>query len=179
MRNSRAMAITAMSVATLLTAGTACKRHKHVTVETEEEAPLLATVVNVADPKAAPQLLTGFYGIEQNAWRWTSGRFSALLRPPRTATSKGAELELHFTIPDVVISKLHALSLAASVNGTPLSPESYTQAGQFTYSRDVPARLLGADSAKVDFAVDKTIPPSAADQRELGVIVSSVGFAAK
>jgi hypothetical protein len=71
------------------------------------------------------------------------------------------------------------MSLSASVNGTPLSPESYTLPGEFTYSRDVPANLLAGESAKVDFSLDKTMPPSGSDQRELGVVVSTVGLAPK
>jgi hypothetical protein len=31
----------------------------------------------------------------------------------------------------------------------------------------------------VDFALDKFLAPGAADQRELGVVVSSIGFEAK
>jgi hypothetical protein len=65
------------------------------------------------------------------------------------------------------------------VNGTPLSPESYTQPGEFTYTRDVPANLLVSELAKVDFSLDKTMPPSGSDQRELGVVVTTVGFEPK
>jgi hypothetical protein len=106
-------------------------------------------------------------------------QFSVLLRPPRTAAAKGAVLQLKFTIPEVALSKMKALSLSAYVNGTALTPESYTQAGEFIYSRDVPANLLVGDVARVDFSLDKTIPPSAADRRELGVVVSLVGFQPK
>lgn len=166
----------AMLIASLALAPLACNRHKRVTVQTEEEGPTLATIVHVADPQAAAQLLNGFYGVEQNSWRWTAGKFSVVLRPPRTAAAKGATLQLKFTVPEVVIAKLKALSLSASVNGTPLRPESYTLPGEFTYSRDVPAGLLAGESAKVDFSLDKTMPPTAGDQRELGVVVTTVGL---
>jgi hypothetical protein len=102
-----------------------------------------------------------------------------LLRPPRTAASNGAVLQLKFALPDGSMAKLKAVSLSAYVNGTALAPESYTQAGQFIYSRDVPANLLTGDVARVDFSLDKTMPPSAADRRELGVVVSMVGFQPK
>jgi hypothetical protein len=175
-RSARALA----SLALILLLSPACKRHQRVVVQTtEEEAPMLASVIDVADPKVSPQLLSGFYGVEQNAWRWTAGRFSAVLRPPRSAADKGATLELHFTIPEVVISKVTVISLSASVNGTPLSPETYTKAGQYTYTREIPAHTLAGESAKVDFAVDKTMQPSGPDRRQLGIIVSSLGFVAK
>jgi hypothetical protein len=170
--------------AAILTAGLAfvplaCNRHKPVVVQTEEEGPILATIVHVADPRTAAQLLSGFYGVEQNSWRWTAGKFSVVLRPPRTAAAKGATLQLKFSVPQVVIAKLKAMSLSATVNGSPLSPESYTLPGEFTYTRDVPANLLVGDSAKVDFSLDKTMPPSASDQRELGIVASTVGLEPK
>lgn len=156
-----------------------CKRHRRVTVQTVEEAPALASVVATADPNAAVQLIGGFYGVEQNSWRWTAGKFIVILRPPRTAATNGAVLQLKFTIPPVALSKTKAVSLSAYVNGTALTPETYKQAGDFIYSRDVPANLLVGDQARVDFSLDKTIPPSAADRRELGVVVSLVGFQPK
>ena len=121
-------------------------------------------------------MLSGFYGVEQNAWRWTAGKFSVVLRAPRTAAAKGATLQFKFTVPEVAIAKLKALSLSASVNGTALTPESYTQPGEFIYTRDVPANLLAGESAKVDFSLDKTMPPTASDKRELGVVVTTVGL---
>ena len=156
-----------------------CKQHKRVTVETVEESPALASWVATADPHAATQLLSGFYGVEQNSWRWTAGRFSVRLRPPRTAATKGALLQLKFTIPDVSMAKLKAVSLSATVNGTALAPESYTKAGEYIYSRDVPANLLGGDVVRVDFSLDKAIPPGASDRRELGVVATTVGFQPK
>jgi|HubBroStandDraft_1064217.scaffolds.fasta_scaffold00862_11 hypothetical protein len=156
-----------------------CRRHRRVTVQTIEDAPPLASVVATADPHAGKQLVSGFYGIEQNAWRWTAGRFSVLLRPPRMAAASGAVLQLKFAVPDGVLAKMKSVSLSAYVNGTALTPETYTQAGQFIYSRDVPSSLLAGDVARVDFSLDKTVPPSAADRRELGVVVSLIGFQPK
>jgi len=176
---SRPAVAAAIAILCLALVPAACKRHKKVIVQTTEEEPALASVVATADPNLASQLVSGFYGIEQNSWRWTSGRFSVVLRPPRTAAAKGAVLLLKFTIPPVAINKMKAVSLSAYVNGTALPPESYTQAGQYTYSRDVPADLLTGDVTKVDFSLDKTMPPTAADRRELGVVVSLVGLQPK
>lgn len=167
-----------MTLSLAIAAG-GCKRHRRVTVQTVEEAPVLASVVATADPLAAKQLVSGFYGVEQNSWRWTGGRFSVLLRPPRTAAANGAVLQLKFAVPDAALSKLKGVSLSAYVNGTALPPETYTRAGQFIYSRDVAANLLAGDVARVDFSLDKTIPASAGDGRELGVVVSLVGFQPK
>ena len=140
---------------------------------------MLASVVHVADPRVSAQLVSGFYGIEGNAWRWTAGKFTVLLRPPRGAAQNGAMLQVKFSVPDPVIARLKTVSLSASVAGTKLPPETYTQAGEFTYSRELPAAALAGDAVKVDFALDKAIPPGAVDQRELGVVVTTVGLEPK
>ncbi|MGD0365389.1 MAG: hypothetical protein ABSC93_31285 [Bryobacteraceae bacterium] len=175
-RVSIGAAILVLSLA-LVPAG--CKRHKPVTARTVEEAPPLASTIATADSRTAAQLVSGFYGIEQNSWRWTAGRFSVLLHPPQNAGTKGAMLQLKFAIPDVSLAKLKTITLTAYVNGTPLPPETYTQAGQFLFSREVPANLLVDDTARIDFSVDKTMPPTPADRRELGVVVSMVGLQPK
>jgi hypothetical protein len=162
----------------LLPAG--CNRRDAVPAgQTEEEAPRLATVLHVADPRADQQLVSGFHAIEQNSWRWTEERFSVLLRPPRDAAQNGAVLYLKFNVPEAVSQKLGAMALEATVAGTPLGKESYTMPGEFTYSRETPAALLAGESVRVDFALDKSLPPGEHDQRNLGVIVTAVGFEAK
>lgn len=158
-----------------------CKhRERRVRVEqTEEEGAALASVIRTGDPRVAPQLLKGFYPIEENSWRWTMGQFSVALRPPRNAATKGATLHFKFTLPEAVISHVKAITVSASVAGTALPPETYTKAGEFDYARDVDAKLLAGDSVTVEFALDKFIPAGVVEQRELGVIATSAGFAAK
>jgi hypothetical protein len=157
-----------------------CRSKPKVKVQaTEEEAPQLASMVHVADPRVATQLISGFYPIEDRAWRWTSGKFSVLLRPPRASAEKGAVLQLKFAVPDPIIARLKTVAISATLNGTNLPAETYTQAGEFTYTRDVPPKVMSGEAVKVEFALDKSLPPSPQDQRELGVVVSAVGFEPK
>jgi hypothetical protein len=154
----------------------ACKSKDRVTVQTEEEAPRLATMLAMNDPRAGAQLISGFYPTEGNAWRWTSGHPAAMLRPPLGAAQNGAVLKFKFNIPDVVMKKVKSMTLTATVNNTPLPPETYTQSGDYTYTRDVAASSLAGDSAKVEFAFDKFLPAGSVETRELAVIATSVGF---
>ena len=158
-----------------------CKRRERKVriQQTDEESATLASVIHMSDPKAAPQLLKGFHDIEEGAWRWTMGKFAVALRPPRNAAIKGATLHLRFTLPEAVISRVKAVSLAAVVNGASLSPETYTKAGEFDYSRDVDGKLLPGEAVNVEFTLDKFLPAGMIEQRELGVIATSVGFEAK
>src|SRR5215471_9410953 len=105
---------------------TACRRKETVKVEqTDEEGPRMASTVHTGDPKSETQLVNGFYGIEQGAWRWTAQRFSVVLRPPAGGAQRGATLNVQLTIPDAIISKLKTVALSGTVGNTPLSPETY------------------------------------------------------
>jgi hypothetical protein len=157
----------------------ACKpKRKRPPLEPISQTGMLASMINVADPHSTVQLTKGFYDIENGAWRWTARSFSATLRPPKDAAQNGARLVLKLAISDVVLQKLKSMRLSASVNGLELPPEEYTKAGEFTYSREVPPTALKSDAVMAEFTLDKALPPSASDQRELGVIVSAIGFEA-
>ena len=156
-----------------------CKRKQAVVQPAGQEAPRTASTIHMGDPQMAPQLIGGFYGIEQNAWRWTGRRFSLALRPPFGAAQKGATLQLRLTVPPVIVEKLKTVSLSATINGSALPPETYTQAGDYTYTREVAPALLAGESVRVDFQLDKSMPPSGADQRDLGLVVLSAGLELK
>jgi len=155
-----------------------CKR-KQASVQPAGGPPVMASTVHMGDPQTANQLIIGFYGIEDNAWRWTGRRFSLVLHPPFGASQKGGTLQLRLTVPPVIAEKLKAITLSATVAGAALPPETYTQAGDYTYTRDVPPALLAGDSVRVDFQLDKSMPPSGADLRELGVVVLTAGIEPK
>ncbi len=165
----------------LLACLSGCQPPASVPVETieEEDDHILASVVETAGENAWMQLVKGFHGVEQNAWRWTMSRFAVTLAPPEGAAEKGATLELKFAVPGPVIEKLGAITLTPSLAGTALDPETYAKSGSYTLERDLPAELLAGDAVTVEFALDKFLPPGEVDQRELGVIVSSVGLVAK
>jgi hypothetical protein len=164
---------------TLAFAPLGCKRKQSVVQPAGQDAPPMASTVNMGDPQIGNQLVSGFYGIEHNAWRWTGRRFSLVLRPPSGASQKGATLQLRLTVPPVIVEKLKTIALSATIGGNTLPPEIYTQAGDYTYRREVASALLAGESVRVDFQLDKSMPPSAADLRDLGVVVLSAGLGLK
>jgi hypothetical protein len=159
---------------TLAFAPLGCKRK-----QAGQAAPGMASTIHMGDPRTGTQLIGGFYGIEQNAWRWTARHFSLVLRPPSGASQKGATLQVRLTVPPAVIEKLTTISLSAAIGGSALPPESYTQPGDYTYTRGVAPALLAGESVRVDFQLDKSMPPSGADLRDLGVVVLSAGLEVK
>ena len=169
----------AVAAALLVLALSACKRKQVKVEQTDEEGPRLSSLVHTGDPKSETQLISGFYGIEQNAWRWTAQQFSVVLRPPAGAAQKGGTLNVQLAVSPATISQLKTVTLSASAGAAGLPPETYTQAGAFTYTRDVPAGELTGDTVRIDFHLDKALPPNGPDRRDLGLIVSSISLDAK
>jgi hypothetical protein len=172
----RAFALLALAVTV-----TACKgKHNRVTVQNEEEetAPQMASLVRMNDPKASAQMLSGFYGLENNSWRWTSGKFSVLLHTPPGAAAQGGVVTFTFSLPEVTIQRLKNIAITASVSGTKLKSAEYDKPGPNIFTADLPPSLLTGESVTIDFALDKTIPPDV-DKRELGVVAISVGISSK
>ena len=135
----------------------------------------LASVINVADPADSAQLVRGFSSVEADAWRWSTSKFSVVLRPPPGSAQNGAKLEMNFTLHDAV-SKLGPVTVSATINGTPIAPQTFSQPGDYTYSQDVPASALGSDVVTVEFSTDKAIEPTDKDKRELALIVKTIGL---
>ncbi len=174
--------LTCFGVAGLLGLTATCCRRGPETVPasaTQEETQELAGMIHVADPRASLQLVKGFHEVEQNAWRWTMARFAVTLRAPAGASQKGATLVLKGAVPDPVIAKLGPVTLTANVEGVPLAAETFSKPGEYTYRRDVPPAAFPAEAVMVNFALDKALAPGEADHRELGLVVTSVGFEAK
>jgi hypothetical protein len=168
-------AIPLLALMAIASAGCRMKKQPKVAVDDGQ----LSSVVTASDPRGAVQLVRGFHGVENQSWRWTMKHFTVTLRPPAGAAEKGGRLEFKFVIPDVMYNRVGDMTLSAQVNGVNLGPEKYSKAGEYVYSRDVAASALSGDAVSFDFSVDKGIPPTDADPRELALIATSIGLSAK
>jgi hypothetical protein len=163
-------------LAGLLLAAPACTHPDIHVTDTIEEAPRLASTIGMGDATAAGQLVSGFYDVEGGSWRWTAQKFAVNLGPPLHAARQGAVLELHLSVPKNSIDKLGRLSLSATAGGAALAPETYSKPGDYIYRRDLPAQILTGATVRVDFELDKAVPPGDVDKRELGIVASSVAL---
>ncbi len=134
--------------------------------------PSESASVLMKDPEAGGRL-RGFYQIESGAWRWTGRAFSIQMASPDPADSKPLRLVFAFYVPDVVTQQLGTVTLTAKVGGHELTPSVWPQSGRFTYVRNIEAGWLKPAGDRIDFSLDKAMPPSASDGRELGVIAVS------
>jgi hypothetical protein len=166
---------------TLVCSSPGCKHRKVAERQTVEEtgAPTLASTVRMGDPRGVVQLARGFHDIEAHAWRWTMRQFSVYLRPPPGSAQKGAVLTVNLTVPPAVLETEKSISLSASIDGNKLGAETWSKPGNYIYRCEVPGALLTGDSVRVDFDLDKAMPPNEKDARELGLVVSKVGLELK
>lgn len=165
-------------LAALAAAG--CKRVRHpnpaATIEEESE---LASAISVADPHDASQLLSGFYNLEDNAWRWSQKQFAVSLAPPANGAAVGATLQLNCDVPDVVAKQMLGVAITPTVGATKLKPMQLTKAGAQELRFEVPPEALKPAAVIVQFDLDKAIEPSNNDSRQLGVVVTRIGFVSK
>jgi hypothetical protein len=141
-----------------------------------EDAPPAVSAIDVADPSAAAQLLTGFYDVEMNKWRWAQKKFSVALKPPSGSERNGAKLVLKMYLPPIQTQLLGVITLRAEVDGTPLESRTFTAPGAYTYSSAVPSEALQSNLVTADFALDKAVTTLKTDAREMGTVVTWVGF---
>jgi len=122
-----------------------------------------ASYLRMSDPDAAPQLLSGFYPIENNAWRWIAGQGVVLLKASESAT----RFEMTFFIPDAAPAR----RITVALNDLTIADQAYPAPGRYVLS--APVRATGA--ARITVSVDQTFRPPG-DQRLLGVIVQELGL---
>jgi hypothetical protein len=134
--------------------------------------------VLTGDPRFARQL-EGFNQIEPGGWRWTTREFAVTLRAPDGSAQAGARLALQLFVPESSIQKLGAITLTARLGDRVVGSETYSVAGDHTFTRDLEPSWLKTGANRVAFALDKYVRPGPNDGRELGVVVSSAALEAK
>ncbi len=134
----------------------------------------LRTAMDVADPKVEDQLLFGFYDVSDNAWRWTARKFAVVLQRPDGSAESGARLCLRFFVPDNEIRTLGSVQITAQISAYRLRSMTINKGGSYEYVADIPKGALFAEILFVNFILDKAMPPSQKDARELGIVVSSI-----
>ncbi len=71
------------------------------------------------------------------------------------------------------------MTLSADAGGYKLPPETYAEAGNFTYSRHLDPAAVETNILPVKFSFDIATKPSASEARELGAVITSAGLSVK
>lgn len=115
------------------------------------------------------EFLQGVHPPEPGDWRWTGRKFSVRIwRSPLDQASSSISL----FIPDITVSSLGPVTVSASVNGTDLPAIVLGHPG--VHEMPIPPHLFIQGSARVDFALDRALPPDEIDQRERGLVLPSL-----
>lgn len=120
------------------------------------------------------RLTSGWYEPEQSGWRWTRKEFNLTLT--RDAHQTYRRMSIHVFVPDAVLEQLGAVTLSATVDGSALQPAIFDRPGNHVIHR--PVNLSGPTTTEhlFLFSLDKSLNQGRSDQRELGIIVSSIEF---
>ena len=162
----------------LLTLISGCKRKEEAPAPAAAPAKLSSEVA-AANPDSAVQLLRGFYPVEGNSWRWTMGQFAFALRPPEGSAAKGGILKIQFGVSEAVLSKMGPVAITVTAAGQSLGAETFAKPGDAVYQKEVPAALLTGESLTFEVKVEKPLPPTGADQRELAIVFNAAALTAK
>jgi tRNA (mo5U34)-methyltransferase len=127
----------------------------------------------LTDPAIGSGLLQGWHHLENGCRRWTDRRFSVALKgrkSPRMAA------KLRFIIPTSMLTRLGPFRLSARANGLHLPERFYETDGEHVYREEIPTAAMAGSEVRIDFDLDRALPPQDGDQRELGVLVNAVAF---
>jgi tRNA (mo5U34)-methyltransferase len=113
-------------------------------------------------------LLNGWHAPENEGWRWTEKRFAVHFLAASEARHK-CVLKLY--LPDELLTESSPFSIEAFAGGESLGKDEYTSSGDYTFSRLLPPGRA-ADGWKVEFVLNRAIPPDGGDSRERGLIVA-------
>lgn len=123
-------------------------------------------------PGEGTRLLEGFHGVEAGGWRWTQKHFAVQLLPPPRGQPHWVRAALYF--PDALIRRTGPITLTAKAGNKTIGTRTFAEAGEMVFEAPLPSASIGP--VRVDFHLDKALPPGAEDSRELGLIVKSVGW---
>jgi hypothetical protein len=152
---------------------TSCARSSGAIKEAPEQ---LLSVFLMSDPVALPQLVHGFWQLEGGSWRWAAKRSRVVLQAPPGASTRGATLELHFSIPKESIDAADQVTLEATVNGMVLPSVAFAETGPTTFWRVVPAEAFQTNPVTVEITADRALNAIPGDDRELAIITTKIGL---
>jgi hypothetical protein len=137
--------------------------------------PESLSYLHLGDIRSRAQLGSGWYAVEDGAWRWMSNQAEATLRPLPIAGPQQFELQLFFP-PDFMTRAGTPVAVFVRLNGHPFATSFYYEPGGHTVAKPVPPELLTQPVTHVSIRVGPSIRPTATDLRTLGAVVQGLGF---
>jgi hypothetical protein len=130
--------------------------------------------LRLGDIRSRPQLISGWYSIEDGGWRWMSRQAEAVLGAPG-GNPLAFEMHLYFP-PDYQRRAGGPVTVSVLIDGRPFAEETYENPGGYRLVRAVPDGLLHAAVSRIGINLSRSLPATGADRRELGAVVQGLGF---
>lgn len=145
-----------------------------VSAESMAPAEPALSYLNLGDIRTRPQLVSGWYAVEDGAWRWMAKEGEAVLRTPAGAPVN-FEMALYFP-PDYMQRAGGPVTVLVAIDGKPFAQEVYIEPGGHQLSKTVNGGFLRSPIAKIRITLNRWLAPSGSEQRELGAVVERLGF---
>ncbi len=130
--------------------------------------------LNTGEARSKPQLLSGWHAIEEGSWRWMAREGQAVLLAPQQ-WPVNFELKLFFP-SDHMKRAGGPVTVSVLLSGTLFAQETYSRPGVYTLTQPVPPGAVSTAAPKLTIRLNRALPPSDADKRELGAVVQAFGF---
>ena len=119
-------------------------------------------------PDLLVRALHGWYAPENDAWRWTAKTFAVEVVP--AAEGALSEFALRFQVPGQLLEAQDQVRVTCTIEGCPAGAITCTKPETLEFRGRFP-NLSARRALQLDFQVESSYSPAAADVRELGVIV--------
>jgi SAM-dependent methyltransferase len=148
-------------------------------VRTDRDERIFCLLRSRYDRLATVTLLEGWHAPEGSGWRWTSRVFEARVRWGGKSLPRLLTLNIFLPEPLIAFARQQGvpLTLSAELNGRPLALERYLSPGAQAFTRALPASSCRAPDLVFRFSLNCALPPDAGDERERGLIVTSLSVA--
>ncbi|MFN7922255.1 MAG: glycosyltransferase family 39 protein [Bryobacteraceae bacterium] len=133
-----------------------------VSIWTLRERAATLTYLTMNAPGADTHFVSGVYALDGPDWRWTAPRAVFTLKAPESPQPVEATFR--------IIEQTKGRKVSLAVGGETVAEETYPRDGLYTLRSE-----RAVSGATVTLTVDRAFQPPN-DQRELGVILTGVGF---
>jgi hypothetical protein len=132
--------------------------------------------LKMGDLRSKPQLLSGWYPIEDGAWRWMAKEAEVTLPAP---AGVGTRFAMQLFLPSEPIQRTAGpMRVTVTINGRMITSRTYFENGRYLLEAPVPAGLAEGAANRVNIRWSRALRPAGSDRRELGAVVTELGFVA-
>ena len=130
--------------------------------------------LHAGDLRVRPQLLGRWYPIEDGGWRWIGKQAQAVLLSPGESS---VDFELRLYFPEDHMKRAGGpVTVSVLLEDNLLVEKTYSEAGAYSIRQPVTTGSLPHPATRVAIHLDRVVPPTGEEERELGAVVLGLGF---